>query len=217
MKKPSFWQKLLHRVAFWSKNTYVDRYAEYQRTLSNRVEAYKNSLQAYNNNLAALERGENPGGLRAAYERAVEEAERKFGPSEKKAAAPKARSNAANTGVKPASKEAAQRLEDALLNNLLDGAIPKKTSEQERENLREKFRGHIRETKGYHKMILSGDSNISAVLNDPRKMASVYADVLNGIMEKVGQNGKPAQNNEPKRNNEMEMNHKENAPKVLGG
>ena len=210
MKKPSFWKKLLHKLAFWTKNTYVNRYKEYQRTLSGRIEAYKNSLQEYNDNLAALERGENPGGLRAAYERAVEQAKEKFGLSN---TAPTEQKEAVNTGVKLASKEAAEQLENALLNTLLEGAIPRKATKDEQEKLREEFRGHIRGTEGYNKMLLSGDDNISTVLNDPEKMACVYADVLNGIMEKVDQNKKPSNNDEPQRNKEKTMYLGESAPR----
>jgi ferritin-like metal-binding protein YciE len=108
-----------------------------------------------------------------------------------------------------------QQLENALLGKLLEGAFPKNASKDAQENLREQFRGHIRETEGYNRMIRSGDGNISNVLNDPPKMACVYADVLNGIMEKMDQNVKDPKNDEPQRNNEMEMNQGENIPQSL--
>lgn len=209
MKKPSFLQKILHKLAFWSKDTYVNRYKEYQRTLPDRVKAYKNSLQEYHSTLAALEGGENPGGLRAAYERAVKQAEEKFGLTKADPTVPK---EAVNTGAQPASKEVAEQLENTLLDAMFQQVDSSKASKEEQTNLREEFCGHIRETEGYRKMILSGDGNISVVLNDPQKMASVYADVVNGILEKMGQNEEIPENNEPQRDNQKTVNLEGNAP-----
>ena len=211
MKKPSFWQKLVHKV-FHSKNSYVNKYEEYQRTLPDRMEAYKNSLQEYNNNLAALEQGGNPGGLRAAYERAVEQAENMFGPSEKKSAAAQEQNEAVKTDVKPASREVAQQLENALLDVMFEGVDPGNATKEEQENLREEFRGHIRETETYNKMIQSGDDNVSKVLNDPQKIADICACAGNEILEKIGHKEKTQTNKEPQRNNEMEMQHSQSAP-----
>jgi hypothetical protein len=202
MKKPSFWQKLLHKITFWTKNTYVNRYKEYQRTLPDRMEAYKSSLQEYNNNLEALEQGENPSGLQEAYERAVQQAEEKFGPSKETSTVQK---EAGSTGVKPASKEVTEQLENSLLNTLFEGVGLGNTSKEEQEKMREEIRGHIRATEGYQKMILSGDDNITAILNDPVKRHCVYTDIFNSAAEKMEQNVKPPINDELQRNNEKEM------------
>ena len=214
MKKPSFWQKLLHKITFWSKNTYVNRYKAYQRTLPERMQAYKHSLQEYNNNLTALESGENPGGLRAAYERAVQQAKERFEPS-RMVADPNAQKEAANNGAKPASKEVVEQLENTLLDTLFNGVNPGNASKEEQENLREEFRGHIRGTEGYQKMILSGDGNISTILNDPGKMDCVYADIFNEIVQKMEKKERSSTNDEPQRSNEKEMNQGEMAPKTM--
>ena len=207
MKKPSLWQKLLHQITFHSKNSYVSRYREYQQTLSDRIEVYKTSLREYNEQLTALEQGKNPGGLRAAYERAVKRAEEKFGPSK---VAPTTQKTAVNTGVKPASKEVAEQLENTLLDTLFKGISTEKTSIEEQTNLREEFRGYIRETEGFNKMILSGDANISRVLNEPQKLDSVTASVFNEITEKMDRNKEVSKGDEPQKNNEMETNREEN-------
>ena len=217
MKKPSLWQRLLHQITFHSKNSYVSQYKEYQRTISDRMEAYKNSLQEYHNNLEALERGENPGGLRDAYQRAVEQAERRFGPTERRAEPPQQQQEQVRTNVQTASREVTEQLENALLDKLLEGAFPKNATKDAQENLREQFRGHIRETEGYNRMIRSGDGNISRILSDPQKMEMVYGDVLNGIMGKMEQNKPSRQNDAPQRTNEMEMQKSESGPRVMGG
>jgi hypothetical protein len=217
MKKPSLWQRLLHQITFHSKNSYVSQYKEYQRTISDRMEAYKSSLQEYHNNLEALERGENPGGLREAYQRAVEQAERRFGPTERRAEPPQQQQEQVRANVQAASREVAQQLENALLDKLLEGAFPKNATKDAQENLKEQFRGHIRETEGYNRMIRSGDGNISRILSDPQKMEMVYGDVLNGIMGKMEQNKPSRQNDAPQKTNEMEMQKSENAPRVMGG
>jgi hypothetical protein len=209
MKKPSRWQKLLHQITFHSKNSYVSQYKAYQRTLPERIEAYKDTLQEYHRDLEALERGENPRGLREAYKRAVEQAERRFGPTEKKAEAPKAQQEPAKVGAKPASRETVQRLENALLDTLFEGVIPVKETKEEQANLREEFRGHIQGTKGYQRMIQSGDGNIAKILEDPEKMSLVLADVVNGIMEKMNPHEKAPTNDAPQRSNEMEVQPKE--------
>lgn len=202
MKKPSFLQKLLHKITFWTKDTYVNRYKEYQRTLPDRVKAYKSSLQEYNNNLKALEGGENPSGLQEAYERAVQRAQEKFGPSKENATVQK---EAVNNDVKPASKEVTEQLENSLLNTLFEGVGLGNASKEEQEKMREEIRGHIRETEGYKKLILSGDDNITAILNDSEKRHYVYTDIFNSAAEKMEQNVKPPINDELQRNNEKEM------------
>jgi hypothetical protein len=217
MKKPSLWKKILHQLTFHSKNSYVSQYKEYQRTISDRMEAYKSSLQEYHNNLEALERGENPGGLREAYQRAVEQAESRFGPTERRAEPPQQQQEQVRANVQAASREVVQQLENALLGKLLEGAFPKNASKDAQENLKEQFRGHIRETEGYNRMIRSGDGNISRILSDPQKMEMVYGDVLNGIMGKMEQNKPSRQNDAPRRTNEMEMQKSESAPRVMGG
>ena len=164
--------------------------------------------------MAALERGENPGGLQEAYKRAVEQAELKFGPSEKAVEAPDTQIKAANTGVEPASQEVAEQLENALLDTMFDGLNPGNTSKTEQENLREEFRGYIRQTQAYNKMILSGNANISNILGDPAKMALVYGDVARGISDQLGLNENEPQNNEPQISNEKTMNQNENVPVV---
>ena len=211
MKKPSFLQKLLHKITFWTKNTYVNRYKEYQRTLPDRMEAYKKSLQEYNNNLEALEQGGNPGGLRSAYEQAVQQAQEKFGPSKEASTEQK---DAVNTGANPASKEIAEQLENVLLDTMFEGVNPGETSKEEQEKLREEFRGHIRGTEGYNKIILSGDGNISQVLNDPEKMARVLTSVANEIVEKMEPKEQISQNDEPQRNNEKEMKQEESIRQI---
>lgn len=85
------------------------------------------------------------------------------------------------------------------------------------ENMREKSREYIRETEGYKKLILSGDGNVSEVLNEPEKIARVLTSVASEVVEKMEQNEQLPQNDEIQKNNEMEMNQIENAPKVLGG
>ena len=107
--------------------------------------------------------------LRAAYEHAVEQVEQKFDLSK---VSPDAQNEVVNAGVEPASQEVAERLGNALLDTLFDGVIPGKASLEEQVNLREEFRGHIRGTEGYNKMILSGDGNISRVLNDLSKWSA---------------------------------------------
>jgi hypothetical protein len=181
------------------------------------MEAYKSSLQEYHNNLEALERGENPGGLREAYQRAVEQAESRFGPTERRAEPPQQQQEQVRTNVQTASREVVQQLENALLNKLLEGAFPKNATKDAQENLKEQFRGHIRETEGYNRMIRSGDGNISRILSDPQKMEMVYGDVLNGIMGKMEQNKPSRQNDAPRRTNDMEMQKSESAPRVMGG
>jgi cytidylate kinase len=166
------------------------------------VKAYKSSLQEYNNNLKALEGGENPSGLQEAYERAVQQAEEKFGPSKETSTVQK---EAGSTGVKPASKEVTEQLENSLLNTLFEGVGLGNASKEEQEKMREEIRGHIRETEGYQKMILSGDDNITAILNDPEKRHYVYTDIFNSAAEKMEQNVKPPINDELQRNNEKEM------------
>lgn len=88
-------------------------------------------------------------------------------------------------------------------------------TEEEQENLREEFRGHIRGTEGYQKMILSGDGNISTILNDPGKMDCVYADIFNEIVQKMEKKERSSTNDEPQRSNEKEMNQGEMAPKTM--
>ena len=212
MKKPSLWKKLLHIITFWTKNTYVNRYKEYQRTLSDRMEAYKNSLQEYNNNLEALEQGENPGGLQEAYEQAVQRAQEKFGPSKEASTAQK---DAVSTGVNPASKEIAEQLENALMDILFNGVNPGNATKEEQEKLRNELREHIRGTEGYNKMILSGDGNISEALNDPEKMARLLTSVVDEVVEKMEQNEPPSANDNPQRNNEKEMNQAESIPQII--
>ena len=214
MKKPSIWQKLFHMIAPRSANSYVKQYKAYQQSIPARIEEYKNSLKEYNDTLAALERGENPGGLQDAYKRAVEQAELKFGPSETAVEAPDTQIKAANTGVEPASQEVAEQLENALLDTMFEGLNTENTSKAEQENLREEFRGYIRQTQAYNKMILSGNANISNILSDPAKMALVYGDVARGISDQLGLNENEPQNNEPQISNEKTMNQNENVPAV---
>ena len=159
--------------------------------------------------MKALERGENPNGLRAAYEQAVQRAQEKFGQSK---SAPTQQQGADKTGVNPASKEVTEQLENALLNSLFEGVDLGSASKEEQENMREKSREYIRETEGYKKLILSGDGNISEVLDDPEKMARLLTSVANEVVEKLEQNEQTRKNEEPQKNNEKEMNRGENIP-----
>ena len=213
MKKPSFWQKLLHTITFHSKNSYVSQYKEYQRTLPGRIEAYKNSLQEYNDTLTALERGENPGGLRAAYERAVEQAQRKFG--QEKDAAPQEQNEAVKTDVQQTSKEVTEQLENALLDTMFEGVKPGNATKEEQENLREEFRGHIRETESYNKMILSGDENVAKALNDPEKMSDLCSLVFGEILNKINPQENSKTVDQPQQSKENVMQQNENIPSAF--
>lgn len=204
MKEPSLWKKILHQLTFHSKNSYVSQYNEYQRTLSQRVEAYKHDLQEYHNTLAALERGENPRGLRDAYERAIQQAERKFGSPDATIPTPEVQKETIIPSVKTASKEMTEQLENALLDTLFEGVNPGDTPQEEQIALREEFREHIRETEGYRKMILSGDDNISKVLSDPQKLTSVYTNVITGLAEKMTQKANVSMANDPQKHMEKE-------------
>ena len=112
---------------------------------------------------------------------------------------------AADAKVGPASKEVAERLENALLDTMFKDVDPKGASKQEQESLREEFRGYIRETEGYNKMIQSGDANVNAILNDLPKMARVYSDVVQSILAKLEPSRKSPEPVEPQRNNEKQM------------
>jgi hypothetical protein len=168
------------------------------------VEAYKHDLQEYHDTLDALERGENPRGLRDAYERAIQQAERKFGSPEATIPTPEVQKETIIPSVKTASKEMTEQLENALLDTLFEGVNPGDTPQEEQIALREEFREHIRETEVYRKMILSGDDNISKVLSDPQKLTGVYTNVITGLAEKMTQKANVSVANEPQKHMEKE-------------
>jgi cytidylate kinase len=121
---------------------------------------------------------------------------------------------AVNNDVKPASKEVTEQLENSLLNTLFEGVGLGNASKEEQEKMREEIRGHIRETEGYKKLILSGDDNITAILNDSEKRHYVYTDIFNSAAEKMEQNVKPPINDELQRNNEKEMKQEESIRQI---
>lgn len=212
MKKPGFWDKVANVLTLFSKNSYVNRYKEYQRTLSERMETYSRDMATYNETLDELEKGGNPRGLKQAYDQTVKMAKEQFGPTQEKVAAPKAPSAEKHT-----SPEVAERLENTLVNNLVQKMLPEGTSEHVVENTKNEIRGHIRQTESFQKMLRSGDENITSVLDDYEKMSKVLSDVTNSIMENSGYNEKQNVNQVPEKTNVMEKEQPQSAPMAMGG
>ena len=75
---------------------------------------------------------------------------------------------------------------------------------------------HIRGTVGFKRMLLSGDDNITSVLNNSGKMNLLYTEVTQGIREMTGQNQPQNQNNAPQINNERAMDPAINNPQIMG-
>ena len=210
MKKPGFWDKVANVLSLFSKNSYVNRYKEYQRTLPEKIEVYKRDMADYNKTLSELENGGNPKGLREAYNNAKRAAQEQFGVTKEKVAAPKAPSVA----EKHTSPEVAERLETTLVNNLMQGMLPEGTSEQIVENTKNEIRNHIRATESFQKMLRSGDENITSVLNDYDKMNKVLSDVTNSI---IGNNGDQRQQSNEAPQKVKEIEQPQAAPRAMGG
>lgn len=213
MKKPGLLKKVLHYLSFASKNSYVNQYKAYQRALPGRIDAYKKSLDDYNSTLQSLERGENPKGLKAAYDRAVKQAETTFGVSAKQSVAasePKQPVAPKNNAPKSASPQMKERLENTILDTLVKGAVPEVT-----ESFKVEFRAQIRNTESYNRLINSGDENISKVLSNPVNTQNILANISKEILEHTNQ----AQHNQdaPNRNHEPQISQPEQAPRAIGG
>lgn len=191
MKKPGLFDKMMYQLSFHSKNSYVSRYNEYQKTLPAQMNAYKESMQNYHRTLAALERGEGPKDLQAAYELAVQQAETTFRVPMAKTTVSQMQKKEVGAEVSPASPELAEKLENTFLDTLFQGLIPEKDSKETPEALRAEFREYLRQTSGYKKLIQSGDNNLSSILNSPEKMENVFKDVAKGILENMDQKPKP--------------------------
>ena len=212
MKKPGFWDKVANVLTLFSKNSYVNRYKEYQRTLPERIEAYRREMVDYNETLSALENGENPRGLKAAYDNAKKVAEQQYGVAQQ---APQPQVKAPSPAEKHTSPEVAQRLENTLVNNLVKGMLPEGTSKSVVDSTKNEVRDHVRATESFQKMLRSGDENITSVLNDFEKMSKVLSDVTNNIVAKSGQGQKQNSNDAPQKVNEIEQTQV--APRSLGG
>lgn len=213
MKKPSRLDKVLHYLSFKSKYSYVSRYKKYQRDIPEMMKDYKERMTDYLNTLDQLENGEDPRGLRNAYEQAIKDAEKTYGLSSEKSAAPKMQNSEIGSVVRPISKEVADQLENTLLDKLFEDIIPKNAFNGNMEEMREEFRGHIKDTLVYKKLILSGDKNVSDVLKDPEQMKNVLSEVAKGIAEKADPVNKSITNNVPHRNIEVEIKPIESGPK----
>lgn len=81
--------------------------------------------------------------------------------------------------------------------------------------MREEFRGYIRETQGYNKMILSGDENIVKALSDPQKMSGLLSFVVDEILVKNEARENSKGIDQPQRSNENVMQQKENLPAAM--
>jgi hypothetical protein len=218
MNEPKFRHKVAHVLTLFSKNSYVSKYKEYRRTLSERLIEYKNRLDQYNNTLAALEQGENPENLREAYLNAVEQARQRFGAVRENPAVPRVQNNReVNPEMGQASPEMIQRMENTLADAMIRRLNPNAPQNEALENQKNELLGHIRQTDGYKRLIRSGDRNISAVLDDPARMNNVLTDVTRGIMEAAGRNQMKGPENVPKKIPELQMKPVENKPKVMGG
>lgn len=214
MKKPGIWDKLANVFSLFSKNSYVNRYKEYVRTLPQRIETYKKDMQEYRSTLEALERGENPRGLKEAYDRTLAQAKEQYGISQ---AEPEVQVRVTSTNVKTTSDEMVQRLENTLVNRLVEGKLPTNASKDAVENAKNELRDRIRETECFQKMSTSGDDNIRSVLDNPGKMSMVLSTVTNSIMENSGHNQKENVNEVPLRSNEMAKEQPQSAPRAMGG
>ena len=215
MKKPSRLDKFFHQISFHSKRSYVSRYHAYQQELPQKMEEYKTDLANYYSTLEALENGRGTPQLQEAYNRAVQQAEAVYGPAVKKTVAAQPLNNVTEPDTRRASPQTAEALENAILDALFKNAAPEKNSNESPEDLRNEFRGHIQQTSSYQKLIKAGDSQISAVLNDPEKMQNVLKDVSNGILAIVEPGGKVPNVNIPQRNNEVVAKPVENAPRSI--
>ena len=171
MKKPTFWDKVMHQLTLHSKNSYISRYKAYQETLPEKMDDYRKDMQEYHSTLEALERGEDPKGLKAAYDRAVKRAEETFGT---KTAISK---ESVTSKIEVSSLSSIEQLENKLLDTLL--------AEQGSADIKTQLLNQIRQTESYKKLLRYGD-NISTVLSSPEKMENVLADVSAEIVQKNG-------------------------------
>lgn len=217
MKKPGLWAKLMHRITFRSKNSYVSKYKEYQRTLPDRMEAYRRDMEDYRSTLDALERGENPRGLKASYDLAVREAEAALGISAKQPVAPRTQATAASSQPKAVSSQMKEHLENTLLDALVKDSGSANSSTNNLENFKAALRGRIRSTQSYNRLLRSGDDNISRVLSDPAVTQNVLASISQEILGNTNQRQVQHHPNAPQKRNAPEVSKPENAPKVLGG
>ena len=171
MKKPGFWDKVAD--FFSSKNSYVSQYEEYQRTLPERMNAYKESLADYYNTLNALEQGLNPRGLQDAYDRAVADTARQLGmePPVRAAQNPQAPAN------RDASQGVIDRLETALVGMIFtminDPNDP--NAMQMNDEANNTLRDFIRDTESYQRLVRSGDAAINNVL-DHQNLLDMHRD-----------------------------------------
>lgn len=171
MKKPGFWDKVAD--FFSSRNSYVSRYEEYQRTLPERMNAYKESLADYYNTLNALEQGLNPRGLQDAYDRAVADTARQFGmePPVRAARNPQAPVN------RGASQGVIDRLETTLVGMIAtminDPDDPNAMQMNDKAN--NTLRDFIRDTESYQRLVRSGDAAINNVL-DHQNLLDMHRD-----------------------------------------
>ena len=214
MKAPSRWEKFVHTITFHSKNSYVSKYEEYKRTLPERINEYKERLRDYHDTLAALKRGENPRGLKEAYDQAVRQAKAMFGNAEEMNEVSQGE-KVAGANVKPTSKEVAEQLENTLLNMIFREKIPDSVEKNPKVNQRADFRRRVRETESYQKLIASGEENVSRVINDSEQMKKVFSEVTKGILEKANLLGKNPANVAPQKNMEQIVKPAEKGPMKL--
>lgn len=213
MKEPNIWRKIAHVLSFFSKNSYVSKYQQYQKTLPERMEAYERDMRQYNSKLESLEKGGNPDNLKQAYDRTVRMAKEQFGATlETRVAAPKV-----SNEPKSASPQMVTRLENTLVNHLAQMMVPKGATEHVMENVKNNLRDRVRETQGFQKMIRNSDEHISNIMSNPTKMNLVVTDVTNSIMENSGYTEKQNVNRAPEKTNVMEKEQPQSAPMAMGG
>ena len=218
MKKPTFWDKVMHFLSIHSKNSYVSRYEAYQQSLPDRMNEYKENMQRYNNTLKELENGGNPNNLKEAYDRAVQQAEQAFGKAPEKVDVPKVEGKPIAPVERKASAESVELLENALLDRIFQDAGQEAENTEALTEIKNEYREHIRQTEGFQKLVRAGDERIAAVLGDSEKMEKIHADIANDLFEKMQENDPKSLQNEPQKEHVMEQKQVENAPMmVMGG
>jgi hypothetical protein len=98
---------------------------------------------------------------------------------------------------------------------MFEGVKPGNATKEEQENLREEFRGHIRETESYNKMILSGNENVAKALNDPEKMSDLCSLVFGEILNKINPQENSKTVDQPQQSKENVMQQNENIPSAF--
>ena len=219
MKKPGFWDKVRHALSLNSKNSYVSKYKEYQRTLPEKMAIYRREMMEYNSVMDALKRGQGPKEMQEAYNRAVDSAigraQSVLGISAEKPAALKPQEKVGAV-VKPASKQVADQLENTLADKLSGKVKTNGVPENKLEEQKKAFREHIRETEGFKKLIRSGDDHVNGVLGDPEKMNVVFSDITNEIKVMTGYDQPQRQNDAPQINNERVVEPAVKEPRIMG-